>query len=118
MPLLRRESWTRIWVIPLGNLLGVSLFVLMCLPPILVAVIVGYGVHPSPGWRPLGLLFPLTLIVAATVDCRWRLRQPPMASLKRWLSPYEGATLVVFPIWLCSAALLLAPLGRLIRHSR
>jgi len=98
-------------VIPFGNLLGVVLVCVIACPIVIIAAMARPGASPAVGSRLLGLLIPFTVLVVGAIDVRLRSGRPTIAPFKRWFSPYEGATFVAFPIWLCCAALLLATLA-------
>ncbi len=118
MPLLRHDAWTRVWVIPVGNPLGIVLVCLMVCPTVALGVAMPPDDGRSAPVRAAVLLIPGTLVLAGAIDWRWRFRQPNVGRVVRWLSPYEGATVVVFPIWVCSASLLFLKVVALARHFR
>jgi hypothetical protein len=118
MPLISRQAWTRHLVIPFGNLLGVVLLCLIASPALLIAAITSSNRHQPSAMRPLAALFLLAPIVAVIIDVRWRRRQQNIGSIKRWFSPYEGATIFILPIWLIASLLLLISLVPIARHSR
>jgi hypothetical protein len=111
MPLIGRQAWTRHLRIPFGNLLGVTLTGLMILPVLLTAATFSMKEHP-PRWllailAALILLGPLSAVV---VDCRWRWKPQDAGRIERWISPFEGGTLVIFPIWFVGMMFFLAVL--------
>jgi hypothetical protein len=116
MPQITRQIWTRHLRLPFGNLLGVVLLCLM-LAPIFLSTSIFYRYQHLPRWGYVILLVLVLLgpLSAVAIDFRWRLRQPDAGKYERWLSPFEGATLIIFPVWLVATALLLAMLFTMIK---
>jgi hypothetical protein len=117
MALITRQTWTRRLLLPFGNLLGVTLLLLMLAPINLSAWIFSLNGHP-PAWLLVILLGLILLgpLSGIAIDYRWRRRQFDAGKLGRWFSPAEGATLMIFPIWLVGTVLLLAMLFTMFRE--
>jgi hypothetical protein len=107
MKLLSHDAWTRHLRIPFGNLLGLLLLCLMLAPIFIATAIFAHEDHPPLAFAifVLGLMF-VVPSAAALIDIRWRRNQSDVGKLKRWISPFEGGTIILFPVWLVSLALI------------
>jgi hypothetical protein len=101
--LLSRDAWTRHVRIPFGNLLGLLLLCLILAPVFITTAIFAHLDHPPLPFAIalLGLMFSAPA-AAAVIDILWRQNQPDIGKLKRWISPFEGGTILLFPVWLVS----------------
>ncbi|HEY1683597.1 MAG TPA: hypothetical protein VGG19_02445 [Tepidisphaeraceae bacterium] len=108
MPLITRQTWTRRLVLPFGNLLGVTLLVLMFAPGMFSVWLFSLRNH-KPVWLLLLLLGLILLgpLTSIAIDYRWRCRQVGVGKFERWFSPAEGGAVVIFPVWLVATVLLL-----------
>ena len=107
MPLITRNIWTRHLRLPFGNLLGILLLCLILAPILLAAAIISPNGNP-PAWAMISLAAMMFLapIAAALLDLLWRKKQPDCGKLERWISPFEGGTIIIFPAWIVSIALI------------
>jgi hypothetical protein len=96
--MFRRESLTRIVIIPFGNVLGVLLLFLLISPVFLISAI---G-HDRGRW--VAALLPVASIAVVVIDVRIRRSRPDIGAARRWLSPYEGGNFFFVPGWLIGAA--------------
>ena len=98
--MLPRDLLIRVVVIPFGNILGVSLLLLLLSPALITMNIGGeYG-----KWT--AVLLPLAALAVLAIDVRTRLRRPPdIGPVARWLSPFEGGSCFFIPSWLMGAAM-------------